>query len=82
MGIRRRMDLHDLMIIIQTQAGPEVTIDEDTPLISSGIIDSFRFSSLIGTLEARMGVKIEPRKVGVDNFDTPAKMLAFIKAQR
>ena len=73
-------DIDDLIALIRAQAGPEVAIREGTPVISSGIIDSFKLIWLIEALETKFGVRIDPGQVGVDNFDTPAQMLAFIQA--
>jgi acyl carrier protein len=50
-------------------------------LISSGILDSFRLSWLIGALETRLGISIDPGEIGVDNLDTPRQILAFIRVQ-
>ncbi len=61
----------------------ELTIDlplrPETPLLSSGIIDSLRVAELLAVLGAKYGVAIDPSEVGVDNFDTAAQMYAFVK---
>jgi len=55
------------------------TLQADTPLFSSGIVDSFRVAALLTVLEARYGIRIDPRDIGVDNFDTPAQILKFLQ---
>jgi acyl carrier protein len=75
-------EVDELIQLIRAQAGPEVTIHEGTPIISSGIVDSFKLVWLIDALETKFGVSIDPGQVGVDNFDTPAQILAFIQARQ
>jgi D-alanine--poly(phosphoribitol) ligase subunit 2 len=50
----------------------------DTPLISSGMIDSFDIVALLTTFENRYGIAISPEEVNVERFDTPEQMLAVI----
>jgi acyl carrier protein len=76
------LEIHDLIPLIQAQAGQDIEIRENTPIISSGIVDSFKLVWLIDALETKFGVSIDPGQVGVDNFDTPAQMLAFIQARK
>ena len=61
---------------------PEVAVTASTPLISTGVIDSFTVAALIADLEAAFRVRIDPADIGVDNFDTPAQMLQFIGSRR
>ncbi len=57
-------------------------IDEDifhnTPLISSGLIDSLKVALLLTILEREYGKKIDTRDIGTDNFDTPAQIAKFL----
>ncbi len=57
-------------------------IDADTPLISSGIIDSFDVVTLLSLFEGEYGVVISPEEIDVEHFDTPNQMLAWIQADR
>lgn len=59
---------------------PEDEIEADTPLLSTGIIDSFDVTALLGAIEDTYGVVIDPEEVGVDTFDTPVQMLSRIEA--
>lgn len=61
---------------------PEVEIEADTPLISTGVIDSFDITALIGAIEDTYGVIIDPEQIDVDTFDTPIQMLSRIQASR
>jgi acyl carrier protein len=59
---------------------PGVAIDENTPLVSSGLIDSMALVDLLLKLEALTHMRIPPGKVQPKDMDTVAKM--FRTAQR
>ena len=56
------------------------TIDRDTPLFSSGLIDSFSLVSLMAYLEKESGILIEPADIELKNFDTLGRILAYAGA--
>ena len=66
--------------IIRLIRRPNVTIDEDTPLVSSGLIDSMALVDLLQRLEDLTHMRIPPGKVQPKDLDTVAKM--FATAQR
>ena len=45
-------------------------LDGETPLFSSGIIDSFALISLMTFIESEGGVRIAPSDVNLANFDS------------
>jgi acyl carrier protein len=55
---------------------PEVTIDEGTPLVSSGLIDSMSLVDLLLKLEDLTHQRIPAGKVQPKDMDTVAKMFA------
>jgi acyl carrier protein len=57
-------------------------VDADTPLISSGLIDSLHIGALLAAIETEFGVRIPLEAVGVDNFDTPRQMQRVIGRRR
>ncbi len=57
-----------------------VTIDENTPLVSSGLIDSMALVDLLLKLEDLVHMRIPAGKVQPKDMDTVAKM--FATAQR
>ena len=57
-----------------------VPIDENTPLVSSGLIDSMGLLDLLVKLEELTQVRIPPGKVQPKDLDTVALM--FATAQR
>lgn len=59
---------------------PNVTIEEDTPLVSSGLIDSMALVDLLLKLEDLTHMRIPAGKVQPKDLDSVAKM--FATAQR
>ena len=55
---------------------PNVAIDEHTPLVSSGLIDSMALVDLLLKLEDVTHMRIPPGKVQPKDMDTIALMLA------
>jgi len=68
----------ELVSLIRDALHIDVPFGADTPLISSGIIDSFRVAALVTALESRYGVRIDLRQIGADNFDTARQMHRFL----
>lgn len=66
--------------IVQLIRKPNVAIDEHTPLVSSGLIDSMALVDLLVKLEDLTHMRIPPGKVQPKDMDTIAKM--FATAQR
>ena len=59
---------------------PGVTIDEDTPLVSSGLVDSMALVDLLVKLEDLTHMRIPPGKVQPKDLETISMM--FATAQR
>ena len=66
--------------IVRMIRKPGLTIDENTPLVSSGLIDSMALVDLLLKLEDLTHTRIPPGKVQPKDMDTIALM--FVTAQR
>ena len=62
--------------IVQLIRKPAVTVDENTPLVSSGLIDSMALVDLLLKLEDLTHKRIPAGKVQPKDMDTVAKMFA------
>jgi D-alanine--poly(phosphoribitol) ligase subunit 2 len=62
---------------LEEDSGEE--IDESTPLISSGIVDSFSMVSLKTFLEKKFAIKIPDEKATTDAFDTVKSIMNLLK---
>lgn len=66
--------------IVELIRQPNLAIDENTPLVSSGLIDSMALVDLLVKLEDLTRMRIPPGKVQPKDMDTIALM--FATAQR
>lgn len=55
---------------------------DDTPLRSTGILDSLATLSLISFIEEEYRIQVEAHETDVDNFDRIRDMAAFIERKR
>lgn len=61
---------------------PDEEVDDTTPLISSGLIDSLSIVSLVAFIDKKFGVKIPDEKGVVENFETINKIIETINECR
>jgi acyl carrier protein len=72
-----RMTKEELLTVLRDELGVDTTqIEEDTPLFSSGAIDSFSLVSLILFIE-RKGVTVNALDVNLENLDSVERILRF-----
>ena len=53
-------------------------IGPDTLLFSTGMVDSFTFVGIVALIEMRIGEPLDPREITVENFDSIARIVAFL----
>ena len=58
---------------------PQESLQDDTPLISSGLIDSIGMIGLIAFIESRFGIEFHPREVEAEKLDTLTRIEALIE---
>ena len=54
-------------------------LHEDTPLRTSGILDSVGTLRMVSFIEERFGIEVEAHEAGVENFDRIEDIAAFIQ---
>jgi acyl carrier protein len=57
-------------------------LHEDTPLRTSGILDSLATLGLVSFIEQEYGIQVEAHETDVDNFDSLREIAAFIERKR
>lgn len=67
---------------ITTEFKPEAPVDDDSLLIEQGIIDSLAVFTLIGFIEEKFGVVIDPENVTLDNFRTVVAIRDLVELTR
>lgn len=55
---------------------------DDTPLLREGIIDSLGIVELVEFVQTQFGLKVEQQEVRPDNFDSVAKLAAFVRRKQ
>ena len=74
-------DIKDLIlnyVINEYLEDDDEKITYDTPLISSGYVDSFSMVSLLVFLENKFKIKIPPSKATPEAFDTVNNIVALV----
>jgi acyl carrier protein/D-alanine--poly(phosphoribitol) ligase subunit 2 len=76
-------DLKKLLIDYVTkeylEEDSEEEVDENTPLISSGIVDSFSMVSLKTFVEKKFNIKIPDEKATTEAFDSVNNIIKLLK---
>jgi acyl carrier protein/D-alanine--poly(phosphoribitol) ligase subunit 2 len=60
----------------------EMHLDENTPLISSGIVDSFSMVSLKRFLEKKYAISIPDDQATPEAFDSVARIIELVRRHR
>lgn len=73
------IEMDMLINLIKVSFKIDFEIDQNTPLISTGLIDSLHVAQLLVLLEKKYGKVVNIRDIGTDNFDTPKQIEKFLK---
>lgn len=69
----------DIQTLLETTFGLQPgELRDDTPLFSSGLLDSFHLMEMISVLEKASGRKIKPGEINLENLDTPGRIAGFL----
>jgi len=71
--------IHDYVIREYVQEGDDQEITATTPLISSGLVDSFSMVSLLRFLEKKYGIHIPDSDATPVAFDTIERIAALVR---
>jgi serine O-acetyltransferase len=72
----------DVARLVADVLGLDERPEEDEPLVSSGLVDSFNLVRLIEEVEVRYGVDLPIEEVGADALDSAASIAAFLASRR
>jgi len=78
MNLEEMKDLILKYVIKEYMEDEDEEITYDTPLISSGYVDSFSMVSLLVFIENKFEVKIPPSKATPEAFDSVNKIVALV----
>jgi acyl carrier protein len=57
-------------------------LKDDTPLRSSGVLDSVATLRLVTFVEEQFGIRVEAHEASVENFDSIGSIVAFIESKK
>ena len=57
-------------------------LKDDTPLLSTGILNSSATLMVVMFLEERCGIQVDAHETSADNFDSIDKILAFVQRKK
>jgi acyl carrier protein len=57
-------------------------LKDDTPIRTSGVLDSMATLQVVSFVEERFGIEVEAREAGVENFDSINSIAAFIERKK
>ena len=74
----------DLLKMIETDISTDPThvVDVDTDLLLTGLVDSLGVVMIVGWLEDRLGIAIDPSDVILENFQTVGQILSYVEKTR
>jgi acyl carrier protein len=55
---------------------------DDTPLRTSGLLDSMATLRLVSFVEQEFGIEVEAHEAGIENFDRIEDIAAFVERKR
>jgi acyl carrier protein len=59
--------------------GPDVSFNDDTPLLAEGIIDSIGIFSVMSYIELELGHVLSPEEITADNFRSIDALSALVQ---
>jgi acyl carrier protein len=73
----------DLVTLIANDiaAHDDEVVHADTDLLLTGLVDSLGVVQIVGWLEDRYGIDIDPSDVTLDNFQTVRRMVSYLAAR-
>jgi acyl carrier protein len=62
--------------------GKSLNLRDNTPLRTSGIVDSTEMLRIVSFIEERFGIEVEAYEASVENFDRIEDIAAFVQRKR
>lgn len=75
-------DAEAIASLIREALDLKTAIEPDTPLLSSGIVDSLNVALVLDALESRYAVTVQSEDVSAESFDTPRQIADYLRDQR
>jgi acyl carrier protein len=69
----------DLITFLREGLNIDTPIDGETELFSSGLLDSVSMVSLIGYIEEKVRITVQPGDVTLENFDSVQRIADYVR---
>jgi len=69
----------DLIVFIREGLNIDTPIDGETELFSTGLLDSVSMVSLIGYIEEKVRITVQPSDVTLENFDSVQRIADYVR---
>lgn len=66
------------MITREVSLDPSTVIEPDTDLLLTGLVDSLGVVEIVGWIEERLGITVDPADVVLEHFQTVQLMLDYL----
>lgn len=70
----------NLISFMRSELGIDTDIDAETELFSSGLLDSVSMVNLIGFIEEKARVTVQPADVTLENFDSIQRIVDYVRS--
>ena len=78
---RAPLDVSNVVALVAAVLDLGTSVDPDTPLISSGLVDSLNVVVLLEALEREFGIAVPSEEIDAETFDTPDDIVEFLRAR-
>jgi serine O-acetyltransferase len=78
----READVADVLATIESALMLDTALEPDTPLLSSGLVDSLNVAVLLDALESRYAVSVSAEDVSAETFDTARQIADHLHSRR
>jgi acyl carrier protein len=77
-----KQNIRSYILVEFLQGESPDNLRDDTPLRTSGILDSLATLNLVNYLEREFGITIEAHETGIENFDRLGDIAALVSSKR
>jgi acyl carrier protein len=63
-------------------SGNEYPYPDDISFLDQGVVDSMNVLELVSFVEEKYGVRVEDREIVPDNFDSVARLAAYVRRKK
>jgi acyl carrier protein len=77
-----RESLRQFIVATYLPGESPANLRDDTPLLTSGVLDSLATLGLVSYVEKEFGIELDAHETGADNFDRIQDIAALVERKR